>query len=230
MMALVDFECPQMSDVARNNAKQVLMVATAAAAWFALLLQFPLTMRTSIDNGMNVIGAILTYFSFFTLLTNLIVALVLTFSLLAPNSSLGRFLSSPVATTGTALYIAMVAVVYSTLLRHVWDPEGLDKLADILLHDVVPVMYVIFWIFFVPKSRLRWKNALSWAIYPLIYLAWILIRGAISGRYPYPFVDVSRLGYAPVLRNSGVLLSLFLVISLALIAVARWKPSKTVAS
>ena len=212
-----------MSGVARNNVKRVLMVATASVAWFALLLQVPLTMRTSIANGMTVIGAILTYFSFFTLLTNLIVALVLTFSLLAPNSRWGRFFSSPVVATGTALYIAMVGGVYSVLLRHVWNPEGLDKLADIILHDVVPVMYVAFWIFFVLKSGLRWKNPLSWAIYPIFYLAWILIRGAISGRYPYPFVDAGQLGYPQVLLNSVVLLTIFLVIGFAVVAVARWK-------
>jgi len=228
MMTLVGFGCLQMSNIARNNTKRVLMVATASAAWFALLLQFHLTMRTSIANGMNTVGAILTYFSFFTLLTNLIVALVLTFSLLGPNTRWGRFFSSPAVATGTALYIATVGVTYSVLLRHVWDPEGLDKLADILLHDVVPVMYVVFWIFFVPKSGLRWKNPLSWAIYPVIYLAWILIRGAISGRYPYPFVDVGQLGYPHVLLNSGMLLGIFLVVSFAVIAVARWKLPKTV--
>ena len=219
-----------MSAVARNNAKQVLMVATASAAWFALLLQFPLTMRTSIANGMSMIGAILTYFSFFTLLTNLIVALVLTFCLLAPNCSWGRFFSSPVVSTGTALYIAMVSAVYSLLLRHSWNPEGLDKLADIILHDVVPILYVGFWILFVPKSGLRWKNTLSWTIYPMIYLAWILIRGAISGRYPYPFVDVGQLGYPRVLLNSGMLLAIFLAAGLAVVAAARWKLPKAVGS
>jgi hypothetical protein len=219
-----------MSAVARNNAKQVLTVATASAAWFALLLQFPLTMRTSIANGMSMIGAILTYFSFFTLLTNLIVALVLTFCLLAPNSSWGRFFSSPVVSTGTALYIAMVSAVYSLLLRHSWNPEGLDKLADIILHDVVPILYVGFWILFVPKSGLRWKNTLSWTIYPMIYLAWILIRGAISGRYPYPFVDVGQLGYPRVLLNSGMLLAIFLAAGLAVVAAARWKLPKAVGS
>ena len=206
------------------------MVATASAAWFALLLQFPLTMRTSIANGMSVIGAILTYFSFFTLLTNLIVALVLTFCLLAPNSSWGRFFSSPVVSTGTALYIAMVSAVYSLLLRHSWNPEGLDKLADIILHDVAPILYVGFWILFVPKSGLRWKNTLSWTIYPMIYLAWILIRGAISGRYPYPFVDVGQLGYPRVLLNSGMLLAIFLAAGLAVVAAARWKLPKAVGS
>jgi hypothetical protein len=202
------------------------MVATASAAWFALVLQFALTMRTSIANGMTVIGAISTYLSFFTLLTNLLVAVVLSFSLLAPKSRWGRFFSSPVVGTGTALYIAMVGLVYSILLRHTWNPEGLDKLTDVILHDLVPVMYVAFWIFFVAKSGLRWRDPLSWAIYPIIYLAWILIRGAISGRYPYPFVDVGQLGYPQALLNSAMLLVIFLVAGFGVVAVARWIGSR----
>jgi hypothetical protein len=180
-------------------------------------------MSASTANGMSVIAAIMTYFSFFTLLTNLLVALVLTVSLLAAHSRWGRFYTRPAVGTGTALYIAMVGAVYFFLLRNLWQPEGLSKVTDILLHDVVPVLYVIFWIFFVPKSGLRWKDPLAWAIYPIIYLAWILARGAASGRYPYPFVDVGQLGYPLVVRNSAVLLAIFLASAFAVVAVARWK-------
>ena len=213
----------KISDGARNTAKQVLMVVTASAAWFALSLQVPLTMGASIANGMSVIAGILTYLSFFTLLTNLIVAVVLTVSLLTPKSRWGRFFAHPSIATATALYIAMVGAVYSFLLRNLWDPEGLSKVADIILHDVVPVLYVVFWILFVPKSGLRWRDPLAWAIYPIIYLVWILARGAISGHYPYPFVDVSRLGYPLALRNSVVLLTIFLVTAFAVVGIARWK-------
>jgi hypothetical protein len=215
-----------MSDVARITSKRVLMAAIAFAAWFALLLQFPLSIATSRANGMTLIAAVIAYFSFFTILTNLIVAIGLTLSLLAPNSRWGRFLSSTVVASGTALYIAMVGTVYSLLLRHLWNPEGLQKIADVILHDVVPLMYVAYWILFVPKSGLRWKDTLSWSIYPLIYLAWILMRGAISGRYPYPFVDAGQLGYPQVLLNSAMLLAGFLVVGLAVVAVARWQRPK----
>jgi hypothetical protein len=215
-----------MFDVARNTSKRVLMAATALAAWFALLLQFPLAIATSRANGMTVIGAVIAYFSFFTILTNLIVALGLTLSLLAANSRWGRFLSSAVVASGTALYIAMVGAVYSLLLRHLWNPEGFQKIADVILHDVVPVMYVSYWILFVPKSGLRWKDTLTWSIYPLIYLAWILMRGAIVGRYPYPFVDAGQLGYPQVLLNSAMLLASFLVVGLAVVVVAMWQRPK----
>jgi hypothetical protein len=209
-----------------NTSKRVLMAATALAAWFALLLQFPLSIATSRANGMTVIGAVFAYFSFFTILTNLIVATGLTLSLFAPKSRWGMFFSSAVVASGTALYIAMVGAVYSLLLRHLWNPEGLQKIADVILHDVVPVLFVAYWILFVPKSGLRWKDTLSWSIYPLIYLAWILVRGAISGRYPYHFVDAGQLGYPRVLLNSAMLLTSFLVVGLAVVAIAKWQRPK----
>ncbi len=217
-----------MPKAATNPVKRALMVTTASLAWFALSLQLLLTIRTSITNGMSVIGALATYFSFFTILTNLLVALVLTFSLLATKSRWGKFFSNPATTTGTALYIATVGIIYSLLLRHTWNPEGLNKLTDTILHDVVPVLYVAFWIFFVPRSGLRWKNPLSWAIYPIVYFAWVLLRGAVTGRYPYPFIDVAQLGYPRALLNAVALLLLVLMAGLAVIAVARWRPSPTV--
>jgi hypothetical protein len=91
---------------------------------------------------MTVLGAVIAYFSFYTILTNLIVAVGLTCSLLLADSRCGSFFSSPVLVSGTALYTAIVGALYSFLLRHLWNPEGSQKLADVLLHDVVPLAYV----------------------------------------------------------------------------------------
>jgi len=50
-----------------------------------------------------------------------------------------------------------VGVSYSLLLRHLRNPQGAQKIADILLHDVVPVMYLGYWLIFIPNGSLRWK-------------------------------------------------------------------------
>ena len=99
-----------MADVARNSVERVRMVATAMVAWFAFSLQVPLTIRTSLAKVMTLIEAVLTYYSFFTLLTNLIAAAVLSADFIAPKARWGRQLSSPVVTTGTALYITTVGL------------------------------------------------------------------------------------------------------------------------
>jgi len=172
---------------------------------------------------MTVLGAVIAYFSFFTILTNLIVALGLTCSLLLSNSRWGRYFSSALVTSGTALCITIVRVLYSLLLRHLGNPEGFQKIADVLLHDVVPLAYVAYWIFFVPKGRLRWRDTVWWSIYPLVYLASVMIRGAVSGRYPYPFIDANALGYARILSHATMLFAGFLLAGLPVVAVDKWQ-------
>lgn len=207
----------------QRKLKLVYAALTAIAGWFALLLQFPITIHTSRANGMTMIGAAVTYFSFFTILTNLLVAIGLVLPLLMPNSGGGRFFSQASVTSALAAYIAMVGIAYSLLLRHLWNPEGLQKIVDVVLHDAVPVMYVGYWLFFVPKTALRWKEVLWWLIYPLAYLSFVLIRGSVVGRYPYPFIDAGALAYLHVFVNSLMLVCGFLGISLLVVAISRWR-------
>ena len=200
--------------------KRAFIAVTAVTGWFALLLQFPITIATSRAAGMSLIGAIVTYLSFFTILTNLLAAVSLTFSLW-PQSRWGGFFSRPVVTSALAAYIAIVGIGYSLLLRHTWDPEGLQKVADILLHDAVPVMFVGCWLIALPKARLPWKSVLLWFIYPLVYLCFAMSRGALTGRYPYPFIDAGKLGYATALASAEALLVAFVALSSLVLAIGR---------
>lgn len=201
---------------------RIYMAVTAIIGWFALALQFYLQVTRALTHGLSVSGAIINYFSYFTILTNLLVVLGLTFSLWMPDSSWGRFFSNSTVRAGTAVYITIVGVTYSLLLRHLWNPQGLQKIADVLLHDVMPVMYVAYWLIFVPKNALRWKHVLWWLTYSLAYLIYTLVHGWLSGWYPYPFVDVSVLGYPRFLLNVAVLLGAFLGIGLLAVAIGRW--------
>jgi hypothetical protein len=111
-------------------------------------------------------------------------------------------------------------------LRHIWNPQGWQKIADVLLHDLIPLLYVAYWVVFVAKRSLRWKDALWWLIYPAAYFAYTLLRGVTTRWYPYPFLDVQVLGYARVSINAVLLLAAFLVAGLILIAIGRWVGSK----
>lgn len=201
--------------------KRVLVAVTAALGWMGLLIQLPLTIENSRTHGMTLLGGIFAYLSFFTILTNLVVAVALTASLW-PKSRIGSLFSRPSLTAALAAYIATVGIIYSLLLRELWNPEGLQKTADVLLHDVVPLLFVAGWLFTFSKARLPWKTVLPWLVYPLAYLCFALIRGALTGRYPYPFVDVSTIGYASALGNAAALLVAFAILCLLIIAIARW--------
>jgi hypothetical protein len=64
--------------------------------------------------------------------------------------------------------------------------------------------------------------AVVWLGYPLVYAAYSLIHGAVTGFYPYPFINVSNLGYDKLLINMAVLVLVFLGLGLASASTAAW--------
>jgi hypothetical protein len=193
-------------------------MAAAAVAWFALVLQYTLTITKP---GAPFLEATVRYFSFFTILTNILVALALTLPCLAPESRAGQFFDRPSVRTAILAYIIIVAVIYHYLLAKLWNPQGWQLLADTIEHVVTPALYVIDWVLFVPKGTVKWKSAVVWLGYPLVYAAYSLIHGAVTGFYPYPFINVGEIGYDKVLLNMGVLVLVFLGLGLALIGIDR---------
>ena len=194
--------------------KSFLAVA-ALLGWFAVGCQFYLLMVNSAE---SVTESIIRFFSFFTILTNILVAVALTTLLLSPGE---KFFSRSNTLTALAVYIGIVGMVYNLILRQLWSPQGLQLLVDELLHSVMPLLYLLFWFIVVPKNELKWKNVLPWLIYPLVYVVYVFIRGALSGNYPYPFMDVNKLGYGSVLLNSLMLTFVFVFFSLLLIAFGK---------
>ncbi|HZE85848.1 MAG TPA: Pr6Pr family membrane protein [Puia sp.] len=187
-------------------------------AWFALATQFKLL----IDSGKaDLPELIIRYFSFFTILTNILVALYCTVILLSPRSRPGRYFSRLSTVTAITFYIVIVGATYNILLRFLWNPEGLQKVVDELLHTVIPSLFLLYWLIFIPKTGLKWSAIFPWMIFPLVYIIYSLIRGSFTGYYPYPFIDVSLYGLGHVLLNSVLFTAAFFVLALLFIGVAK---------
>jgi hypothetical protein len=151
------------------------------------------------------------------------VAVCFTFLWLKPKSKWGLFFSKPKNTTAITLYITIVGLVYNVILRFLWAPTGMQKVVDELLHSVIPLLVLLYWILFVPKKELEFKNIFPWLIFPAVYLVYTLIRGAFFSFYPYPFVDVILLGYNTVLLNSFCMLLAFLFFGTLFIGIGKLK-------
>jgi len=186
--------------------------------WFAIIVQLYLII---VNRVASVPETIIRYFSFYTILTNILVALCFTVSLLKPSSYWGRFFTRTTTVTAITVYISVVGLVYNLILRFLWKPEGMQWLVDELLHSVIPVLFIIYWFLFTPKTGLKWKNAFAWLAYPLVYIIFILLRGKLSGFYPYPFIDVTSLGYSQVFLNCFFLFLTFLLFSFVFIFIAK---------
>jgi hypothetical protein len=193
---------------------RIFLAVLAITAWFALAAQLYIIIRY---RNNSVAATVVQYFSYYTILTNLMIAWVTT-SLFIRREDTSK---KQKMLTAILVYIMTVGLTYNVILRSLWKPEGLQLLADNLLHTVIPVLYLVFWIAFVRKQSLQWKDIFSWLIYPLVYLIYILIRGAYYGVYPYPFIDAAQLGYAKVTVNALAVTAVILIFSLLFVGIAR---------
>ncbi len=205
------------------NSSNTLRISFAIIGWLSLALQLYLSINLAMANGKTIFTGLNIFLSFFTILTNILVCLVLSYSspVSKPISRFAKFFSQPLVASGVAANIAMVGIIYHLLLRKIWNPQGLQLIADMSLHYLMPTLFIIYWALFVNKAGLRWLHSIVWCIYPMAYLGYSLVRGKISGSYPYPFIDVGTIGYQQALLNSAGLLVCFVLLGLVFVAIGK---------
>lgn len=203
-----------------DNRRIKLLMATVGAffSWVAIILQFILLLENRTETFPE---TIVRFFSYYTILTNLLVACCFTALVFKREHAKSAFFTNSRVLGATAVYITVVGAVYNIILRYLWVPQGLQLVVDELLHTVDPLYFLTFWMIFAPKAGLTWKHVFSWMIYPLVYLIFILVRGAFSGFYPYPFINVTDLGWNHVLRNSAAITAAFVILSLIIIGISK---------
>ena len=202
--------------------KRNLAFIFAALGWFAVIAQYYLMLE---NRTTSVSEATIRFFSFFTILTNILVTIYFSTICFSRNKSVSLINAAGMLTFLT-IYITVVGLVYQAALRHLWHPQGMQRLVDELLHSVIPILVILFWYLYEAKNNLKFSQTIKWLSYPLIYFIYILLRGNQSGFYPYPFVDVSVLGFATVIQNALFLLLFFLGLSLAFILIGKWMDKK----
>jgi hypothetical protein len=186
----------------------------ALVCWTGLALQFwaSLTFR-----HYDLVLTLWTLARFFTIICNL--ALAIAMSAVAFGKRL-----SPLVLGGLTLAILLVGIVYRTLLAGLHPLEGLPLIANYLLHDVSPIAMGAYWLLFVPRGRLGWSAPWWWVLFPTAYFAYALARGQLDRHYPYPFIDIAKLGWQQVALNAAGIAFAFIIAGFALVWVDRWRP------
>jgi hypothetical protein len=185
----------------------------AIVCWAGLAVQF----SSTYGNQHDVLASLWVLARFFTIITNLLLAVAMTMA-----ATGGRV--PAIVLGGLTLAILFVGVIYATLLQNLYHLTGGARVADILLHKVSPALMALWWLLFAPRKRLKWSAPLWWSLYPLGYLAYALGRGRLDGRYPYPFIDLGRLGWLQTALNSGGIALAFIIAGLTLVWIDSWRP------
>lgn len=170
--------------------------------------------------------AVGNFFSYFTVQSNLM-AIVLVAAMLGARDVWSRW---PLFRGAVTSYLAMTAVVYECLLAA--NPLDLmSNLPDTVLHLVAPIALMIAWILEPPRRQTRCVSALWWLAFPLAYVAYTLIRGAVVHWYPYAFLNPALNG--GYFRIAGWVAVLTLVAGAIVLAVnwlARVRVTRVTAS
>lgn len=197
----------------------------AGLGWFGLIVPLCFNLHDAIVEDLSIPVTLINYFSYFTTETTLLITLTLTIFCARPQSE--QFLTRPSVRSALVVYVIVVGAVYALLLRNLWHPQGLQLLADIVLHDVMPVLYPLYWLAFQPKGSLRWSDPAYWCVYPVLFFFYSILRGAAYGIYLYPFLDAAKLGVAQTWLNGIGFLAVFYCLGLVLTAIDRALASGT---
>jgi hypothetical protein len=141
--------------------------------------------------------------SYFTIWSNIGVAIVVTMLYINPSRDSKIF---RVMRNTTLLMIALTGILYVALIAPYEKVYGLNIVANVFEHYVTPMVAVIVWVIAGPRGWMTFKDSLKIYVVPIIYLAFTLVKGAITHRYPYTFFNVVKYGYGPVSVTIGVII------------------------
>jgi cellobiose-specific phosphotransferase system component IIC len=193
----------------QGSSGRTLLLCIAILGWLGLVLQLIVSARLNANAARSPFAGVLDALCYFTVLTNLLAGIVATVGVTGEQG----FLASSGTRAATAVYIFVVGLIYALLLRTLWAPTGLHKIADAILHDLDRLC---------PEGRAALAPATALGLaYPLAYFGFSVVLGSLTGRYLYPFVDLGALGVATLLRNAVLLGMLFWILGLGAVGLDR---------
>jgi hypothetical protein len=216
---------------------RVFFVINAAAAWFGVVVSFTLnttgyyvaeadpaksTILGNVPGGIDATGErFLDWITYFTILSNIVVAVVLTALVVRPSVFARRDAVGTVWRTlrlDSVLMIVITGIVYNLLLAE-GGKSGWDLTSNTMLHIATPLITLVVWIIAGPRGLINRRVIGLALVLPLLWAAFALVRGQVVGAYPYLFLDVGTNGLASVLAFIGVIVLIAVLLSLVLLAI-----------
>lgn len=184
-----------------------------------LALQFWL--MAHYPSSKSLVTTAIHFFSFFTIQTNMLIAACMLLPAAMPGARLSQLLSNASIRTAILAYALLTALVYFALLRNIGQDDGLERRADQILHYVAPALFFFDWLVFGAKGQVPFRAVPRFLIYPALYVGWTFVHGALTGWYPYPFVNAKRLDLWHLATNVIGLVLVAVLIPYGLVALDR---------
>ena len=198
-----------MTSARRLSTARILFTINAIVALTGLIIGFTLTVLgtypslntnpTMLGNpDQGVLSRIFDYFTYFTIWSNILVAVISIMLAVRPDRDSFVF---RVLRLDSVLMITVTGIVYNVVLAGSAKLQGLEVVSNLFDHVLTPLVTVLIWLFIGPRGWISWRIIGAVLILPIIWLAFALARGAIIDAYPYGFVDAAEFGYATVAIN-----------------------------
>ncbi len=154
--------------------------------------------------GAPVAGRLLRVVSFFTIQSNVLLAVTSAQLALSPARD-GR--AWRILRLDALVGIAVTGIVYATVLARIHEPKGWEQVvSNAIFHYGAPIAAVLGWLIIGPRPRIDRRVVAASLMWPLLWFAYTLAHGRLSHWYPYPFVDAATRGYGQVLANALLVL------------------------
>ncbi len=188
---------------------RVLFAITAAVLWIGQILSailsgtdyYPVNTTDPGLYGDNPLGAAgflgreIDHFSYFTIWSNLLAAVIFTMLAINPNRTGSLF---RVLRLDAIVMMIVTGIVYNALLN-TGGHEGWDFWSNGIQHTWGPILVFLVFVISGPRGWISSSTIFAALILPILWLAYALIRGSVIGAYPYDFLDVNANGMASVL-------------------------------
>ncbi|WP_363455833.1 Pr6Pr family membrane protein [Microbacterium sp. LMI1x-1-1.1] len=178
-----------------------LRLVAAATITVAVVAQFITTVRTAISQDRDVATTIANFFSFFTILSNIVGALALLAAVvwfwMRPHHEQREPAGVALGLAAATSYLFITGVVYNLLLRGYPTSDDHVAWANEIVHVVAP-LFLLLDLFLAPTRRaLPWRAVIAILAVPIAWIGYTLVRGplvidptdGVAFWYPYPFLD-----------------------------------------
>jgi len=211
--------------------------ATAVYIGAAVITQLSRSIASAQEHGWDITTVVTNFFSYFTILSNVVAAIVLAWAVVWFWMRGGTDASEPPA-LATALasattYMIITGIVYNTLLRDLDVTSGTEvsPWTNVAMHVIGPIILAADLLVGPKRRALPWSSVWLVLAVPIVWVVYTMIRGPLivtpaTGTpywYPYPFLNphLQPDGYVGVLGWVLIISAMFVAVGFLVVWIGR---------